>query len=144
MQLRRFRKLFTHDTWQTHLGGSTLSRWWRCVRATHRSTILRSTFPIVALIGLYSFGVGSLLPRYLPSKLLQDQQMPLSLCGSAIGLLLVFRTNSAYARLAEARTTWGHIVPRCQSFRSADIPQTSRRARDVDIPRRRIAATPRL
>jgi len=30
--------------------------------------------------------------------------------GSAIGLLLVFRTNSAYGRLGEATKAWGSIT----------------------------------
>ena len=32
--------------------------------------------------------------------------LPLSLQGGAIGLVLVFRTNNAYARLEEARDMW--------------------------------------
>jgi len=33
-----------------------------------------------------------------------------SLTGSALGLLLVFRTNSAYQRLYEARQIWGQLT----------------------------------
>jgi putative membrane protein len=36
--------------------------------------------------------------------------IPLSLQGTAIGLLLVFRTNNAYVRLAEAREQWGKLL----------------------------------
>ena len=36
--------------------------------------------------------------------------IPLSLQGTAIGLLLVFRTNNAYLRLAEAREQWGKLL----------------------------------
>jgi putative membrane protein len=36
--------------------------------------------------------------------------LPLSLQGGAIGLVLVFRTNNAYARLEEARDMWRALV----------------------------------
>ena len=33
-----------------------------------------------------------------------------SLTGAALGLLLVFRTNSAYARVYDARCIWGQLT----------------------------------
>src|SRR5580700_2533110 len=36
--------------------------------------------------------------------------IPLSLFGSAIGIILGFRNQSAYARWWEARTLWGAVV----------------------------------
>lgn len=44
------------------------------------------------------------------------QHIPLALLGSAIGLLLGFRNNSAYGRWWEARTLWGAIVNNSRSF----------------------------
>ncbi|HEY8996479.1 MAG TPA: bestrophin family ion channel [Edaphobacter sp.] len=38
------------------------------------------------------------------------EQIPLSLFGSAIGVILAFRNSSSYARWWEARTLWGSIV----------------------------------
>ncbi|CAM9743761.1 unnamed protein product, partial [Chrysoparadoxa australica] len=43
---------------------------------------------------------------------------PISLQGSALALLLVFRTNSSYARFVEARGLWGTAV-----FRARDLGQ---------------------
>lgn len=37
-------------------------------------------------------------------------QLPFSFCGSAIGLLLVFRTNNAYQRLDDARGLWAELT----------------------------------
>lgn len=109
-----FRRLFTHDTWRLHLGGSTLARWTRCMRATPGSIILRAIWRAVASVACYAAAVSLLLDRYCPRYGLQtlgrEQQLPLSLCGSAIGLLLVFRTNNAYTRLEEARELWGRVV----------------------------------
>ena len=40
----------------------------------------------------------------------------LSLTGSTLGLLLVFRTNSSYNRFDEARKAWGLLVNRCRDI----------------------------
>ena len=41
---------------------------------------------------------------------------PHSLLGSALSLLLVFRTNSAYTRFWEGRAIWENVVNRCREF----------------------------
>jgi predicted membrane chloride channel (bestrophin family) len=42
--------------------------------------------------------------------------LPHSLLGSALSLLLVFRTNSAYTRFWEGRAIWENVVNRCREF----------------------------
>ena len=42
--------------------------------------------------------------------------IPLSLFGSAIGIILAFRNQSAYARWWEARTLWGAVVNHSRSW----------------------------
>jgi putative membrane protein len=42
--------------------------------------------------------------------------IPLALYGSAIGIILGFRNNSAYSRWWEARTLWGAVVNNCRSW----------------------------
>jgi len=106
-----FRRLFTHETWRTYLGGSTLARWRRCMRATPSSVILRSIWRMIALASAYSLAAGlciSWLRNRIPGGM--RQTMPLSICGNAIGLLLVFRTNNAYRRLEEARELCGQVL----------------------------------
>ena len=44
--------------------------------------------------------------------------LPHTLCGSALGLLLVFRTNAAYDRFWEARKMWGVVTAECRAFAS--------------------------
>jgi len=44
------------------------------------------------------------------------EQVPLSLFGSAIGVLLAFRNSTSYARWWEARTLWGTIVNNSRSL----------------------------
>jgi len=54
--------------------------------------------------------LATLLPS-LPS-------VPHSLLGSALGLLLVFRTNAAYDRFYEARKQWGVVTSECRNLAS--------------------------
>uniref|UniRef100_A0A7S0S385 Bestrophin homolog n=1 Tax=Chlamydomonas leiostraca TaxID=1034604 RepID=A0A7S0S385_9CHLO len=52
--------------------------------------------------------VRDLLPGYFP--LLQMSDGPFELTSFALSLLLVFRTNSSYARFVEGRLLWGALV----------------------------------
>lgn len=45
-----------------------------------------------------------------------SRNVPLALYGSAIGIIVGFRNNSAYARWWEARGLWGQIVNNSRSF----------------------------
>ena len=47
------------------------------------------------------------------------EQIPLSLFGSVIGVILAFRNSSSYARWWEARTLWGSIVNNSRSWARA-------------------------
>ena len=60
------------------------------------------------------------LPREWPGLTI-EATAPLSLTSFALSLLLVFRTNSSYARCQEARCIWGGITNR-----SRDIVQQVR------------------
>lgn len=60
-------------------------------------------------IAAYAFGISLLDLQYH----LEDYNFPVTivtLVGTVIGLLLAFRTNSAYGRWWEARIIWGSIV----------------------------------
>ena len=106
-----FRRLFTHETWQLHLGGSTLERWVRCITSTTQSPILRAVAHTVLFLSVYAGIVSVVVPRCFSHTMSSiDQSLPLSLCGNAIGLLLVFRTNHAYKRLEEARELIEKVV----------------------------------
>ena len=105
-----FRRLFTHETWKIHVGGSTLSRWIRCMSTTPSSVILRAVSKTVLFLSVWAGVVSHFLPKYFALKAVKDQSLPLSLCGNAIGLLLVFRTNHAYNRLEEARELMEKVI----------------------------------
>jgi putative membrane protein len=78
------------------------------------SKVATSILPPVFLSVMWSLLVTALLgstgafPGILAGT--QDLWIPLSLQGSAIGLVLVFRTNNAYMRLDEAREKWGQLL----------------------------------
>jgi putative membrane protein len=60
------------------------------------------------------------------------EQIPLSLFGSAIGVVLAFRNSTSYARWWEARTLWGSIVNNSRSW--ARLVTTTMRNREPKDP----------
>jgi ion channel-forming bestrophin family protein len=59
--------------------------------------------------------------------------IPLTLFGSAIGIIVAFRNQSSYARWWEARTLWGTIVNNCRSWaRQVTTVMTPQSEAEVD------------
>ena len=101
-----FTRLFTHDTWSAYTGRPPILRWLVVTKTWRFSTVLRAVFPISALATLWAFSVASLPAALLP----RTSPVPMSLMGTALGLLLVFRTNNSYLRLTEARKLWSQLL----------------------------------
>ena len=101
-----FTMLFSHETWTKYTGTSPFFRWWRTFVTWPYSTVLASVWPICVAASAWAFCVASLPARLLP----RTSPIPITLIGSAIGLLLVFRVNNLYGRVAEARLLWGRAV----------------------------------
>ncbi len=59
------------------------------------------------------------------------EEIPLSLFGSAIGVILAFRNSTSYARWWEARILWGSIVNNCRSW--ARLVTTTLRSGDKAV-----------
>lgn len=101
-----FTRLFTHETWNAYTGRRLLARWWKTSITWRYSTILRSVLPVSIITAAWAYMIaglpGVLLPRTSP--------VPMSLLGTALGLLLVFRTNNSYQRLSEAREYWSQLI----------------------------------
>lgn len=69
------------------------------------------------LVGLLAYDIGIVVAYkvgYLQWAALE--QIPLSLFGSAIGVVLAFRNSTSYARWWEARVLWGSIVNNSRSW----------------------------
>ncbi len=57
-----------------------------------------------------------LLPRWMPGFSLAVPATVHTLVGTALGLLLVFRTNSSYDKFWEGRKLWGGMVNECRNL----------------------------
>ena len=98
-----YRRLFTHKTWERYTGGTTVSRLGRLVRNWPNDAVLAHIWPVIAIVTAWSFTVSALLSKTYLSRLATPISMTLSLQGTAIAFLLIFRTDNAYRRLDEAR-----------------------------------------
>jgi ion channel-forming bestrophin family protein len=79
----------------------------------HRSDTIRKLFPLIIVLGVYSWLVSYFVTEYyhLPdSSHLKNVSLLHTLLGFAISMLLVFRTNTAYDRWWEGRRQWGSLV----------------------------------
>lgn len=101
-----FTRLFSHDTWEKYTGRRPLVRWLVITQTWRFSTVLRAVFPIVSIASIWAYIVTSLPAALLP----RTSPVPMSLMGTALGLLLVFRTNNSYLRLIEARKLWSTML----------------------------------
>lgn len=85
--------------------------WFRHIFDFHKSDTLRILFWELVVIALYCWGVEYLIDEYIPAyENIKGATTVHSLIGFVIGLLLVFRTNSAYERWWEGRKQWGALV----------------------------------
>jgi ion channel-forming bestrophin family protein len=74
-----------------------------------RGSMVREIFGRVATCVLWS-AVVVIADKHLPNVELGVPATVHTLLGTAIGLLLVFRTNSSYDRFWEGRRMWGNII----------------------------------
>ncbi len=80
--------------------------WWR-MAVQLRGSVVPTVFPRVLLCGLFSLLVVVLSQQGMRMSLpLKDNLIP----SIVLGLLLVFRTNTAYDRFWEGRKCWGTII----------------------------------
>ena len=90
--------------------------WAKNMRTLHKSRVLqRISSPL-----LFNFGLTfvACLRHAMALQLPNLHQLPHTLLGSALGLLLVFRTNAAYDRFWEARKMWGVVTSECRALAS--------------------------
>ena len=114
-------------------------RWLHVVVSFPRSPVFRLLFLDVVLAGLYAAGVVWAEIRY-PRIAVPLGPAILSLLGIILGLLLVFRTNTAYDRWWEGRRLWGQLVNisralarQLDALLARDEGTVARRARYADM-----------
>lgn len=106
--------------------GKTKSVWFAVLFDFHRTKTLRRLLVSMLLVGLYAFVVD-----YVESDLLHIDFKPpsyvYSMLGIVLGILLVFRTNTAYDRWWEGRKllsklgyTWKNVAIKLNAFLPAN------------------------
>jgi putative membrane protein len=80
------------------------------------SRILSQTGRPLALFFVVSLVVTSIYELGFRFRVFSVPDLPLSLLGSALGIFLGFRTNSAYGRWWEARQLWGALVNQSRTW----------------------------
>lgn len=87
--------------------------WFAHIFKLYKSDTLRMLFPEILVVTAYTWGINFLLNKYFPEfnvKLFKNAYSIHTLIGFVMGLLLVFRTNTAYDRWWEGRKQWGALV----------------------------------
>ena len=108
-----YTRLMTHETWSYYTGRPPLARWWTTILNWRHSTVFANVWPVALIASVTSTLFLWLVPaHFLPGL----NPFPMSLQGTAIGLLLVFRTNNSYQRLSEAREQWSRAIVLCRNL----------------------------
>jgi len=89
-------------------------KWFSLIFQLHRSDTFRILLPSMALVGLYTALVTYLALEVWGWK--SGTTTVHSLLGVVLGLVLVFRTNTAYERWWEGRKLWGTLVNETRSL----------------------------
>ena len=84
--------------------------WFGLIFQFHRSDTFRKMTWVLLAFGIYTFLVVYLELKYQDWFNFKGTTQIHSLLGFVIGLLLVFRTNTAYERWWEGRKQWGSLV----------------------------------
>lgn len=87
----------------------TISMWSRPFVLAHRIPVFKRVWIYVALMAVYTLAVDWIAGQNFPSNVFKEVGA-VSFGGIILGLLLVFRTNSAYERWWEGRKLWGQLV----------------------------------
>lgn len=84
--------------------------WFGLIFRFHKSDTFRKMFSVLILYAVVTGIVVFLEHQFQALEFLSSAMQIHSLLGFVIGLLLVFRTNSAYDRWWEGRKQWGNLV----------------------------------
>lgn len=90
----------------------------RNIKRFHSSDAIKVLLRRVLLFGVYTAILVFVVSNFFPISVKIDTIL-LSLLGTLLSLLLVFRTNTAYDRFWEGRKAWGALVNNSRSFAMA-------------------------
>lgn len=86
-----------------------ISMWSRPFMMMHKFPVFKRVWMYVAVMALYTMAVDYIAGQNFPSDVIKEVGA-VSFGGIILGLLLVFRTNSAYDRWWEGRKLWGQLT----------------------------------
>lgn len=89
--------------------GKAFGIWIHPFTRLHKIPVFRKIWLYLVVVGIYSTAVAALVDLDYSTKILKEVGNAAYL-GVIFGLLLVFRTNSAYERWWEGRRQWGILV----------------------------------
>ena len=87
--------------------------WWHNLKTIKTSRLLKRIRGVIIFNSLWALAVY-IYHRFLPFT--SPGSRAHSLLGSALGLLLVFRTNTAYNRFWEGRKIWEKLLNNCRNM----------------------------
>jgi ion channel-forming bestrophin family protein len=92
-----------------HTVSGNISMWSRPFVMAHRFPVFKRVWVYVAIMAAYTVVVSWASDHKLTTSIFKEASA-VSYGGIILGLLLVFRTNSAYERWWEGRKLWGQLV----------------------------------
>jgi ion channel-forming bestrophin family protein len=95
---------------------NTASMWLRPFTRLHRIPVVKRVWLYLALLAAYTVLIDVCAGSSYPAKLFKDAGTAGTYGGIVLGLLLVFRTNSAYERWWEGRKLWGQLTNESRNF----------------------------
>jgi len=89
--------------------GKALGLWIHPFSRLHKIPVFKRVWLYLALMAAYTALVNWIADQSLPARVFKEAGAA-AYSGVILGLLLVFRTNSAYERWYEGRKLWGQLV----------------------------------
>lgn len=132
---------FTFDQW--HLHRSRFRRFRHFAKFLNSATFHRLLFPDLTLVACISGGLVY-ANKFVLETPLAFPALPFQLTATALGLLLVFRTNQSNTRFTEARIAWGQVINSTRTIcRIANLSAVKQHPKQVSRIMRLIRVLPR-
>lgn len=90
--------------------GKLFGIWIHPFTRLHKIPVFRKVWLYLVVMGAYAFAVTWVVDQESTAFAIMKDVGNAAFLGAVFGLLLVFRTNSAYERWWEGRRQWGHLV----------------------------------
>jgi putative membrane protein len=100
----------TGSTRRPHGMSRTVAMWVLPFTRVHRTPVFKRVWLYLFFIAIYTIAVDYFEAKNIPARLFKEAGAAGAYGGIVMGLLLVFRTNSAYERWWEGRKLWGQLT----------------------------------